>query len=217
MHLMSESASIRSRRRTETTRALIRAARRMTAERGLTGFTVEEVCDACSVSRRTFFNYFASKDDAVLGVPLDRSDDEAVAAFLAGGGPDGALSATLLVDLADLAEARWRSLDLMPETAADLFSAVTAEPRLLSRMLELGSQGEHEDARLVRQREALTSGDVRAEVAALLIGALVRSATSEFLASDTGGSFSSIFRARIDAARDIFASQDTPTGTHEHA
>jgi AcrR family transcriptional regulator len=202
---------LRERRRAETTRALIRAARRFTAEHGLAGFTVEELCAEADVSRRTFFNYFASKDDAVLGVPIERADAAAVARFVAGGSAGPGLSPTLLTDLAVLAEERWRALDIAPDTVHDLFRAVEKEPRLLGRMLELGAEGERYDAQLIEQREHLEPGDLRAEVAAQVVGAVVRSAAGEFLGTDDTGSFIEIFERRIGAARDLFSTQTALT------
>ena len=179
---MTDSADgLRERRRSETTRNLIRAARRFTAERGLAGFTVEDLCAEAAVSRRTFFNYFASKDDAVLGVPLERSDAAAIARFLARGsdGPGH------LARPAHRARPARRGALARPRHrarhGADLFRAVEKEPRLLARMLELGAEGEQFDARLIEQRENLPSGDLRAQVASHLVGALVRSAAGEFL------------------------------------
>ncbi|WP_345801309.1 helix-turn-helix domain-containing protein [Microbacterium sp. AZCO] len=211
---MEESAdSPRERRRSDTTRALIRAARHFTAERGLSGFTVEELCSEAAVSRRTFFNYFASKDDAVLGVPLERSDAAAVARFLAEGShTPGGLSPTLLTDLAVLAEDRWRALDIAPDTVRDLFAAVEKEPRLLARMLELGAESERFDARLIVQREGLPDGDLRAEVAAQVVGALVRAAAGEFLQPGNDDTFLEIFERRIGAARELFATQSALMG-----
>jgi AcrR family transcriptional regulator len=62
----------RERRKQETRRALIRAALALAIEHGPDGVTVEMITDAADVSPRTFFNYFSSKDEAL--VCLDESD-----------------------------------------------------------------------------------------------------------------------------------------------
>ena len=63
----------------------LRAARVLTAEEGLNGFTIEQLCEDVGVSRRTFFNYFPSKEDAIIGHLLDEFPADAIAEFLAGG------------------------------------------------------------------------------------------------------------------------------------
>ncbi|MCX6503322.1 MAG: helix-turn-helix domain containing protein [Microbacterium sp.] len=205
---MKESAEgPRERRRTETVNSLVRAARIATAEHGLHGFTIEELCEQAGVSRRTFFNYFASKEDAILGIPLHRDDTALIEAFLAGGSDGGGISSHLLDDLAALTVARWRSMDIAPDTASELVAAVDREPRLLARILTLTNDGEREDADLVARREHLAPGDVRAEVAAITIGALCRAATSEYLATERAVAFEEIFTRRLDAARSLFATQ----------
>src|SRR6478609_11539533 len=50
----------------QTRDALAAAALRLAADRGLDQITVEEISATAGVSPRTFFNYFATKDDAVL-------------------------------------------------------------------------------------------------------------------------------------------------------
>ncbi|WIB15822.1 MULTISPECIES: TetR/AcrR family transcriptional regulator [unclassified Curtobacterium] len=72
---------------TDRTRALRRSmvseARRAVVDGGLQGFTIEQLCERVGVSRRTFFNHFASKEDVVLGIEL-HADTELLAAYAAG-------------------------------------------------------------------------------------------------------------------------------------
>ncbi|CAL9470040.1 hypothetical protein SUDANB121_02830 [Nocardiopsis dassonvillei] len=49
-------------------RAIIDAATALTAERGDTGFTVDQLAERADVSRRTVFNHFRSLDDVLLEV-----------------------------------------------------------------------------------------------------------------------------------------------------
>src|SRR5690606_6304149 len=50
----------------ETRQAVHEAALRLVIERGLDNVTVEAIADAANISRRTFSNYFAGKEDALL-------------------------------------------------------------------------------------------------------------------------------------------------------
>jgi AcrR family transcriptional regulator len=57
----------RERKKRETARAIEAAAVELAFEQGLGHVTVESISAAADVTSRTFFNYYASKEDAVLG------------------------------------------------------------------------------------------------------------------------------------------------------
>ena len=67
------TTGLRERKKAETRRALTVAAIRLSIDRGSPDrVTVEEISEAAQVSPRTFFNYFSSKEEAILGVDPER-------------------------------------------------------------------------------------------------------------------------------------------------
>lgn len=60
------AAGLRARKRQETRERLTKAAMMLFLERGFEATTLDDIVAAADVSRRTFFHYFASKEDVVL-------------------------------------------------------------------------------------------------------------------------------------------------------
>ncbi|GAB2863140.1 TetR family transcriptional regulator [Actinocorallia aurea] len=62
---MSSTHGLREQKKAETRRAVHHAAIRLASEHGYDKVTVEEIADAANISRRTFFNYFTDKAEAI--------------------------------------------------------------------------------------------------------------------------------------------------------
>ncbi|MFC3999224.1 TetR/AcrR family transcriptional regulator [Nocardiopsis sediminis] len=121
---------LRERKKLATRQALQSAAVDLVLERGLDDVTVDDIAAAANVSTRTFFNYFASKDDALIGEGPLLYSDEARQVF-AEGGPTG----HLLEDL--------KLLLLSPATdhnddAEPLFDRVHMLKRIVEKEPQLG-------------------------------------------------------------------------------
>ena len=65
---MNEAPGLRDRRRAQTAQEIAEAAAALFAERGVSGVTAAEIAERAGVSLRTFYRYFATKEDAVAPV-----------------------------------------------------------------------------------------------------------------------------------------------------
>ncbi|MDI2035318.1 hypothetical protein PJL15_02448 [Paenarthrobacter nitroguajacolicus] len=210
LYFVSNSANIdgglRERKRVATRLAITAVARSLTAERGLNGYTVEEVCEEAGISRRTFFNYFHSKEDAVIGSFSDETPHDALENF--NRDPqrvDGGISNTLLAALYHL------TLDIVERSTIShtevhqLIAAIKAEPQLLGRMTLEGEAREREFMELIAAREGLDPNHPEIVVASAVFGAVSKKASQEFFSEDNSRSYRELLDQNLSAARKLFS------------
>jgi len=77
-----EPPGLRERKRRATRRAILIAAISVVRERGLEGATVDEIARIADISPRTFFNYFSSKEEAIVGDGPELPDEDLQDAFV---------------------------------------------------------------------------------------------------------------------------------------
>ena len=65
--LPGSDLGLREQKRLATKHRIEDAATRLVDESSFDKVTIEEICEAAGISRRTFFNYFSTKESAVIG------------------------------------------------------------------------------------------------------------------------------------------------------
>jgi AcrR family transcriptional regulator len=179
MHSMTESATTtREARRLRTERRISRCAQQLTEERGLDGFTLDELAERAEVSRRTLFNYFPSKLDAVLGPAPDVSE-ELRSTFLAGG-PTG----DLVDDLSALADGILEAHDVEREDLERAKRVIVGEPRLVVIAHDRFESVLGTFTDLIVEREGDRIDPASAKLLIRLLVALFECAMSAFVAGD---------------------------------
>ncbi|MGF9664281.1 TetR family transcriptional regulator [Arthrobacter crystallopoietes] len=213
---MSESAKydgggLRERKRAATRLAITDAARALTAAHGVSGFTVEQLCEEVGISRRTFFNYFPGKEDAILGDPTDSIPESLAKAFVEGGRKfapapqSGALTPTLLDDFIELAAAMTERLAMSRKELLRLQQAISSEPKLMAKATHGTRQAQDAFAQLLAARERLLPEDRRIRLAVSLLSAVVERAGAEFFAEWNTRSYRDILTDTVNTARALLA------------
>ena len=97
MAAASDELGLRERKRLATRREIQRAVLTLCAQRSIDKVTIDEISRVADISPRTFFNYFASKDSALVGDELELACDADIERFVSGGA-----DADVMIDLAAL-------------------------------------------------------------------------------------------------------------------
>lgn len=204
MHFMlgGANAGLSTRRRVETRCEITRCAQRLADERGLDGFTMDELAEAVGVSRRTLFNYVPSKIDAVLGTDVP-AEPEPFKAFR-NGQPTGDL-------VADIRQVGASVLDRHggdPEEIARLRRLLRGDPRLVKAIHERLEKIADRFTQAIMDREGAGFDPASARLIAKMTLCAFDLAMDEYLA-DPSVSPAEHFRRVFDTAAGLFASESS--------
>ncbi|WP_165063162.1 TetR/AcrR family transcriptional regulator [Marisediminicola senii] len=199
---------LRERKRRATAAAIGNATRALAAERGFSHVTVEQVCDAVGISRRTFFNYFPSKEDALLGLHEAGVPEALAARFIDSrvGTPHGEVSPNLMDDLVELSCAVLEEAPLGREEFQLVLAAVRRDPNLLAILVGRAEEREGMLRELIAARESLPPTDVRVVTAAAVMGAVMQQSGREYFGTETPRSYREILVGNVAAARMLLRS-----------
>jgi AcrR family transcriptional regulator len=177
----------RERKKRQTRDALVHAALTLFDAKGYEHTAVREITDAVDVSERTFFRYFASKEDLALSVIRERADAlvRELAARPAAEPPMTALGNAFRASLGTLAT------DADSPGGQSLYLRVTmlivTTPTLLAAHLGARSDQDEELVRVLAEREGVDRlTDLRPRLAAAVFGGLAFTANQVWQADGDG-------------------------------
>ncbi|MBT2458236.1 TetR family transcriptional regulator [Streptomyces sp. ISL-87] len=160
------AAGLRERKKQRTRDALLRAALLLFISQGYEETTVDEITDAVEVSQRTFFRYFANKEEVAFAVQ-DLVESHFLAALRVRPASEGPLEAmrTAVLEAWDTvgeAISEVVPVDLYMRT----YRLIESTPALLAVHLRRSTELEEQIARVIAAREGLDlDADPRPRVA----------------------------------------------------
>lgn len=199
----------RERRKRQTRRALQGAAVRLFAERGYEATTIEDITDAVDVGRRTFFRYFATKEDVLLPHNPDVLVRlrEALAAR--------PRNEPIEISLRAAIEAIFGAEEHVPEEKRRLIllraELMATTPSLVARSLELQAAWEAVIAGAIAERRGVDAAtDVRSRLLAASVVAALRVALDVWVARGCTVDVASLVGEGLDALGSGFRTTEEP-------
>ena len=126
-----QMAGLRERKRRATRAAIERAAISLVAERGYDNVTVAHISERADVSQGTFFNYFPTKDAAIVGIGTYELNEAEVHAALDRLMPCSMFHAVLSLFLEVVGSFDWRT-----DISAQRVALVKSSPELMRLFLD---------------------------------------------------------------------------------
>ncbi|GAA0306696.1 TetR family transcriptional regulator [Streptomyces turgidiscabies] len=166
---------LRELKKQRTRDALVRAALALFTSKGYEHTTVDEIAEAVDVSQRTFFRYFAGKEDAAFAVHriAEARFIQAVRERPPHEAPLEALRQAVLEGWPTIHEA---VESVVPaELQMRMYHLIESTPMLLAAHMRRSAETEEAVARLIAEREGVdVDGDLRPRVVVALFSGLMR-------------------------------------------
>ncbi|KUO14147.1 TetR/AcrR family transcriptional regulator [Streptomyces sp. DSM 15324] len=179
--------TLRERKKRRTRDALLRAAVELFVSRGYEHTTVDAVAEAVDVSPRTFFRYFAGKEEAALGL-AELTVERFVQAVRERPAHEPPLEALRQAVLDG-----WSSLHEVVETVVPvelylrMYRVIESTPVLLAAYLRRSTEVEETLARVIAGREGLdVDADPRPRLAVAVFSGVMRMAERQWVAQAEG-------------------------------
>ena len=187
--------TLRERKKRRTREALLRTALELFTTRGYERTTVDEIAAACEVSQRTFFRYFAGKEDAAFAMQ-ERTQALFLAALRARPPHEPPMEALRQAVLEGWDSIRGDVESTVPtELYLRMYRTIESTPALLAAHLRRSTATEETIARLLAEREGVdVDEDPRPRLAVAMFGGVIRVTERQWC---TGRDFS------LDAVRTL--------------
>ncbi|MEU5696687.1 TetR family transcriptional regulator [Actinosynnema sp. NPDC020468] len=169
------TGGLRDRKKRQTRDALARAAVTLVDARGFDQVTVDDIAAEAGVSARTFFNYFAGKEEAVVGP--DPEAGPRLRALVAA--QPASMSTCEAVKVAFLAEIAGE-VDVDRELWLARLRIVMAHPEMLVRAFVGSQAAEKFLVEAIAERTGLATTDTYPQVLAAAAGAAFRCAVTRW-------------------------------------
>jgi len=202
---MTSEMGLRERKKQATRAALSQAAWSLMVEKGLDAATPEAIAEAADVSARTFRNYFASREEAILDWMMQRGMAlaEAIRARPAG-------------------EPVWDSLiALLPEIVEGLIGPsrdmvvlmrmLKCEPGLMAQHLVVFERGHKAMEQVIAERSGANPGALAPRLLGAAVAAVLKETIEIWATGDTDAPLSDLIRESLVLLRAGLPLDATPT------
>jgi AcrR family transcriptional regulator len=167
--------TLRERKKRRTREALVRAAFELFTTQGYDRTTVDEIAEAVDVSQRTFFRYFAGKEEAAFAVQ-EMTEAHFVAAVRARPPHEAPMEALRQAVLEGWVEIQETVESVVPvELYVRMYRTIESTPALLAAHLRRSAATEDSIARVLAEREGVdVDADPRPRLAVAVFGGVIR-------------------------------------------